>query len=366
MTAKTKRLAFLGGGLAALVLIILYSGGFLATGKVRPGHLEAPAASGPAPATAQAENTMITECYEAVGSVRPRSEATVEAQVPGRVLRVDARAGQTVARGQVLVVLEDRQLQAKMEQARQGLAAAKANLDRAQAEYQRVQGFAKAEAATPQNLEQAKAAFLAAQAGMRGAEKQVEEAQVGLGYTQVSAPATGQVVRRLVEPGDLAMPGKPLLLIQTLGGYRLEAQVREGLADQVSLGRKLEVVIPSLPSRCQGVVEEVSPAVDPLTRSFTVKVGLEGLPGLRAGLFGRLLVPVGQRPAVLAPKQALRRVGQLEMVSLKVADGWRLIYVRTGQEQDGKVEVFSGLKGGETLALEPVPAASAPVDGRHD
>jgi RND family efflux transporter MFP subunit len=349
---KGLRLAYVIGGLLALVLIVLYSAGFFTTGKIRPQ------ASVPVPATTpagegepRAELVQIPEFYEAVGTVRPVSEATVEAQVPGRVLKVQARAGQAVDKGQLLVQLDDQQFQARLAQARQGLAAARANFDRAGSEYERVKKFALAEAATAQNLEQAKAGFLGAEAGLRQAQQQVQEAEVALGYTRLLAPEGGQVVRRLAEPGDLALPGKPLLTVQTMGGHRLEALVREGLIAKIKAGARVMVEIPSLGRSVAGKVEEVAPTADPQTRGFLVKVGLEATPGLYAGMFGRLLVPLEMRSAVLVPRQAVRRVGQLEMVRVKGPSAWERVYVTTGREVEGKIEILSGLKGGEVLSI---------------
>lgn len=351
---KGPRWLYTAGGLLALVLIVLYSAGVFSLGKIGPGsEPAAPPAAAAGEGLLRAELVRVPEYYEAVGTLRPLSEATVEAQVPGRVLKVLARAGQAVEKGQLLVQLDDQQFQARLAQARQGLAAARANYERAEAEYQRVRGFAQAEAATPQNLEQAKAGFLGAEAGLRQAQQMVQEAEVALGYTRLAAPASGQVVKRLAEPGDLALPGKPLISVQTIGGLRLEALVREGLIARIKPGQRLKVEVPSLAPGLWGQVEEVAPAADPATRSFLVKVGLEGgAPGLHAGMFGRLLLPLEERPAVLVPRQALRRVGQLEMVRVRTAQGWQSVYVTTGRQVDGRVEVLSGLKGDETLAAE--------------
>jgi RND family efflux transporter MFP subunit len=348
---KGLRRLYMAGGLLALILIVLYSAGAFTSGKIRPDSGQPPAAvAAPGEAALRAELTRVPEYYEAVGTVRPVSEATVEAQVPGRVLKVLARAGQAVEKGQLLVQLEDQQFQAKLAQARLGLAAARANFERASAEHERVKKFAQAEAATPQNLEQAKAGFLAAEAGLRQAQQMVQEAEVALGWTRLSAPERGQVVRRLAEPGDLALPGKPLLTVQTVGGHRLEALVREGLIANIKVGGRVMVEVPSLGRQMEGRVEEISPSADPQTRGFLVKVGLEPAPGLYSGMFARLLVLLEERAAVLIPRQALRRVGQLELVRVKSAAGWESVYVTSGRVVDGRVEILSGLKGGEVLA----------------
>lgn len=340
-------------GVVALVWLILYTGGFLNTNKVPPGKEAPPPNTEPQPkATARAQQAELEEYFDAVGTLRPRTETTVEAQVSGRVLEVKVRSGDEVKRGQLLVLLDDRRYQAQLGQARQGLAAARAALQRARSEYNRVKKYLAGQAATQRDMERAREVLLSAQARMRQAEKQVEEAAIALGYTRIKAPEDGQVVRRLVEPGDLALPGKPLLVMQTGRVLRLEALVREGLIHQMRLGQTYDVSIPALGKRVKGRVEEIVPSADPMTRTFLVKVSLPPEEGLYSGMFGRLLVPVGKHKVVLAPRRSIIRVGQLEMVRLKTPKGWRRVYVTTGRRVGDKVEVLSGLRGGELLALE--------------
>ncbi|MFH1059609.1 MAG: efflux RND transporter periplasmic adaptor subunit [Pseudomonadota bacterium] len=353
MSSKGKRVLIWVAGLAALFAIVLYSAGVLTPGKVPPGREAPPAAAAPAaaPATATAERVMVPEVYEATGSVRPLTEISLAAQVPARIQSIAVRAGAMVQAGQVLAVLDDAQFRARLEQARQGLRAAQAGLERARSEQARVQGFAAAQAATPQQLEQAVAAFRAAEAGAKAAAQAVTGAEIALGYTQVKAPSAGQVVRRLAEPGDLALPGRPLLILQSQGRWRLEALVREGLIGRVQPGQKLRVALPALGREVEATVAEVAPAADQATRSFVVKADLAPAPDLNTGMFGRLLVAVGERPAVLAPRAAVMHIGQLEAVRLREGDGWRRVYVRTGRMHGERVEVLSGLRGGEELAL---------------
>jgi RND family efflux transporter MFP subunit len=375
-------------GAGALAVLMAWMSGALTPGRIGPGEVaDAPRAAPDPVAEARAELVVIPELVEAVGTVRPRTEIQVEAQVTGKVLKVNVRAGDKVSRGDVLVVLEDREYRtrlesagkgrdsaaARREQARQAVAAARAGLDEAQAQYRRVQTLHADKAVTARELEQAEARYLQARAGLAQAQdgltaaeagvgqagKGVEEAQIGLDYATVRAPEAGEVARRMVEPGDVAAPGKALLVLQTVGALRLEAFVREGLISAVRVGAQLPVSV-GAGEVAPGVVEEVAPLADPATRTFLVKVGLPALPGVYPGMFGRLLVPAGERTAVLVPASALRRVGQLETVAVREAGGWRNVYVKAGAVRDGKMEILAGLSGNETVGL---PAAPAPEAG---
>jgi RND family efflux transporter MFP subunit len=206
----------------------------------------------------------------------------------------------------------------------------------------------------------------AAQARSREADKVIREAEIDLEHTAILAREAGEVAKRLVEPGDLAFPGKKLLVLQTGASLRLEAMVREGLIGRVRVGDRVGVVVSALGEGAplEAVVDEMEPLADPVTRSFLVKARLPEAPGLYPGMFGRLLVPLGEREAVLVPEAAVIRVGQLETVMVRQGDAWQPVHVRTG-ERVGKgemVEVLSGLSGGETVGVGAAQAAGAGED----
>jgi len=358
-----------------------YLGGFFVSDKIGPNEALRPESPGPEGPKKTVESIVqtITEYYEAVGTVRPRTEARIESQVTGRILEILVGPGDHVTRGALLAVLDDRELQARLEKARHGLASARARREQArqavaaaravytqaEAAYQRTRTYFDSEAATSQDLEWAESAYLQAKAGLqqaqdglreavsgvRQAEQVVKEAQVALGYTKIKAVDEGQVAERLAEPGDLAWPGKPLLVLQTRGALRLEAFVREGLIQKVSLGQHLEVVLTAQGLTLDGTVEEVIPAADPMTRTFLVKVGLPYQKGMFPGMFGRLLVPVQSRQVVLVPRAAVQHVGQLEMVTVRRNGRWERVFVKTGAQIGENIEILSGLSGGETLCL---------------
>lgn len=347
-----KRIGVIGGAIA-LAALIAHSGGLFNFSRIAPGQEPSPPGEMVRPVrTITAQKTQWPECFEAVGAVRPRTETKVEAQISGKVLKVEARPGAMVQQGQLLVLLDAQQYDARLGQARQDLNAARAAAVLARAEHGRLERLFQRGAAPKRDLDRAVENLARAQAMVQRAEDQVEEARLAQSYASVKAPDTGRITERLIEPGDIALPGRTLFLLETGGAPRLEALVREGLMGRVRLGQELEVVIPALDKAVLGRVEEIVPAVDPRTRTFLVKVVLPPTQGLYSGMFGRLRIPVGQRPVVTVESAAIGRVGQLEMVRVKDGDNWRGVYVTTGRARDGQIEVLSGLAGGETLAVE--------------
>ena len=366
-------------GIAALVLLMLYMAGVFVPDKIGPGKIPIERRKWIPEATARAVRETVTDFYEAPGTVRPRQETRVASQVQGRIVDVLVRPGDVVKTGDRLVVLDSRELQVRLErarqavlsararrdQAREGVNAAEAAFKKAEAAYGRVKTYFKSEAATKQQLEEAEASFRQSRAGLsqareglkegnagvKQAEKGVEEARIVQNYTEIRSDAHGQVAERLAEPGDMAFPGKPLLILQTRGALRLEALAPERFIHRIKMGESLKVVVTAIKKRLSGPVIEIVPSADPATRSFLVKVGLPETKGLYPGMFGRLMVPVGKISVVWIPENALERVGQLEMVRVKSGEDWVRIYVTAGRMFDGRVEVLSGLNGGETVAV---------------
>lgn len=331
--------------------------------------------------TAPAAVEEMPRMHEAVGTVQARTDVRIEAQVTGRVMKVNVRPGDTVKRGDELLVLDSRQLETRLDQSRQGLqsaqsaeaqarqaiTAAQAGFKKAESTYRRMQQLFDEKVITAEELEKSETAFLqaraelarardalsGAQASVRQAEKGVQESEIGLGYTTINAPEDGEIGQRFADPGDLAVPGKALLSLQTSGGMRLEAMVRESLVADVRIGQRMGVIITALgPAPVQAVVEEIEPLADPVTRSFMVKAGLPDIPDLYPGMFGRLLVPTGMDRIVTVPASAVRRVGQLETVLVKQDESWVPVNVRTGEKHGYRIEVLSGLDGTETVGTD--------------
>ena len=150
----------------------------------------------------------------------------------------------------------------------------------------------------------------------------------------------------------MAWPGKTLVVLQTRGALRLEALVREGLIRRIVPGMRLQIVLDSPEKTLEGKVDEIVPSADPLTHTFLVKVGLPPGEEFFSGMFGRLRVPLDEHRVVLVPKKAVSRIGQLETVMIKEKETWQRIFVKTGQEVRGKIEILSGLRGGEIVAIE--------------
>lgn len=277
---------------------------------------------------------------EVVGTVRAKLRAVIEAKVSGKVDQMLVVPGQPVKTGELLAHIDAREVQARLDQAL-------ALKQQAEADLRRYASL----------LEQkilAQSEYDNAQARARVAAAAVVEAETLLGYTKVTAPFDGVITRKHADVGDLAAPGKPLLEMEDSRALRLEADVPEAVVGKVSLGDRLSVRISALDTEFEGTVSEIAPTADPGSRTFLVKLDLPALPGLRAGQFGRVAMPVGEAVALRVPAGAVLVRGQMEMVFV-VSDGRaHLRLVKTGKRIGDELEIISGLSAGEQIAAEGV------------
>lgn len=348
--------------LALLALVMLYMAGFFDT-AIAPGW-QAPDAALPGTdgerATVEARREPVLE--PAAGTVRARDETLVSARITATIATLTPRAGDRVAAGEVLATLDARAAQAQLTQQREALAAAEARLAEAEPAYRRILSLADRGLASQADRDRAQSELRAAEAELGRARGALQEVETLISYSTLRAPRDGRVLDRYADPGDTATPGMPLLRLYDPRSLRLEASVRESLAAGLRPGDALGVRIDALGRRFQAGVEEIVPAADPGARAFLVRAALPPQDGLYPGMFGRLLIPAGERERYTIPAAAVARIGQLELVTVVTDSGAERRFVRTaapdgapdgtGEDAgDDRVEVLSGLAPGEQVLL---------------
>jgi RND family efflux transporter MFP subunit len=286
-------------------------------------------------------------------AVQSRKRAALSARVSASVTELPYQEGQWVAAGAVVVRLDDAALRASAAAAEAGLSAVESDLARTKALLEKG-------AATPRELEQITAAA-------SGARAQLSGARDNLSYAALRAPFAGRVASRRVNLGDVVSPGMPLIEIEGEGGLELRATVEPGLAATLRPGSKLRAMVDGQPSPLAATVTAMAPSGDATTHRFELKADLAPGPGLRAGLFARLLVPgIAAEPRLTAPASALFERGGLTGLFV-VSDGKaRLRWVAAGARDGDRVEIRAGVEAGERVVLDPTGLVDGtPVNERQ-
>lgn len=335
----------------------------------------------------------IADFYEATGTVKAKTTTQVSANLMGRIVSFPVSEGDMVTKGQTLVEIDNRDSVAQLQKAQAGLReaeaalvetqdsisaanaavqTAEANKQLAEVTFGRYKELYERKSVSGQEydnalsrlkmasseLDRAKAGAKAAlskksqvAARIDQAKADIANSQVQVGYSRISAPVTGVVVKKFAESGSTASPGTPLLSIEDTSTYRLEVAVEESRSKWAQIGKRVNVKIDALgEGELFGVVSEILPTADANTRTYTVKVDLPANPNLRSGLYGVARFPIAQKEAITVPETALIDRGQLTGVNVVGPDGTaRFRIVTVGQRADGEAEIRSGLSDGEEI-----------------
>jgi RND family efflux transporter MFP subunit len=337
--------------------------------------------------TATIAMTEVADTFETAGIVQAGLTATITSRVPAPVVAVRVAPGDRVRHGQVLVVLEGSDLGARARSAEAAATAAEQRASAAAAEsraadaalvlaratYDRITALHARRSATAQELDEATASVKAGEARAEAAAARLQEATAAVSsaradseaasttesFTRITAPFDGLVTEKMVEPGNMATPGTPLLRVEDTSKFRLEVRVDESRVGALATGAPVAIVIDALSSDepLQGKVSEVARAMDSDARAFVIKIDLPTPSGLRSGMFGRARLPRGARRALIVPASAVVRRGQVTSVFVMTDAVARLRLIDVAG-----VEVRAGLTEGERVILDPSPEI---VDGRR-
>ena len=287
----------------------------------------------------------------AVGSVRAVHEIALGSKLIAKVVALDVKAGQEVRKDQILVKLDDTDLRARREQAEAAITAARANRDQAKIEFDRTQQLHAQQAAAKIELERADSTLKAAEADLLQAEQRLNEAVAILEYATIRSPIDGKVIDKKVEVGDTVSPGQVLLTLYDPTRMQLVASVRESLTRRLQVGQPIGVRVDALAKTCQGEISEIVPEAESASRTFQVKVTGPCPPGIYSGMFGRLIIPLDEQEVLVIPERAVMHVGQLNVVEAVEENVLRRRAVQLGRTFDDRIEVLSGLRAGEKVAL---------------
>jgi len=187
-----------------------------------------------------------------------------------------------------------------------------------------------------------------------------------VGWTVIKASSAGRVVERPVDPGSAIFPGSPILVLESVSTPQVVADVPSSQASVLKAGLAVQVVAES-GTALEGRVTEITPLSSAGSYSVRFKVDLPPGAAARSGGFARVLLPAGERQALLVPKTAIRETGQL--TGIFVADNSsvaRFRLVKIAPFDDERVEVLSGIEPGERIVASPTPqiADGVPLENR--
>lgn len=283
------------------------------------------------------------------GSVVALESVQVASRLMGYIRDIAVVEGQAVKVGQRLFTIDPLDIEGAVEQARLGLKQADAAMKDAKADYDRFENLYKDEVVSRQQYEKMKLNHDMAVSRAAQAKAGLGTAQGQMRYATVTSPINGVVTQKLANEGDIAAPGHPVLMLENPARLQVQTAVSDALYKGIRLGQEVMVEIDGQDKPVAAKVARLSPAADPMTHTYTVKLDLAA-PGLKSGAFARVLFPTGKRSVLVVPQAAvLDRAGIIGVFVVDAQGTAQYRMLRVGKAEGGLVEVLSGLNPGERV-----------------
>lgn len=293
------------------------------------------------------------------GTAEPVERARLSTKIMGWVEEIRFEEGDAFKKGDVLVRLRSQDLEAKRAQAEAAISAATVHFQNMETNLKRIENLFAKKAATQKELDDMRSAYAAAKAQKIQAEKMKVEVDEILKYSNIRAPFSGIVGRKMVQEGDMANPGMPLLEIENPQKMKIVAKVPENEVGRLQVGMPVWVHVGASQlgtdgKNIRGKLDKIVPAADPMSRQFDIHVLVDNSDGgIKSGMFARVAVGHEASSALLVPGQAIFKRGQLEGVYVVDAEmKAHLRWIRSGSAYEDQIEVLSGLNPGERVVIE--------------
>lgn len=277
--------------------------------------------------------------YTANGTFVPKQELNQSADIAGRVVKVFVQEGSRVSAGQVLATIKRDAIDVDVTQAQNNLQNAIINNERYENAY-------KSGGVTKQQLDNSRLQLKNAQAALRAQGVRVND-------TSVRAGISGIINKKMVEPGAVVTTGTPLFEIVNISTLKLLVLVDESQVGRIQVGQTVDINVNVLPDESfSGRITFIAPKSD-ASLNFPVEIEVQNKGNLKAGMYATAIFRTNHGAAtqnlLTVPAEAFVNgvsSGQLFIVQNGTA---KLITVKTGKVYGNKVQILSGLKGGEQV-----------------
>lgn len=286
------------------------------------------------------------------GKLAANIEVSIVPKMPGKVAKVLFNIGDRVHKGDVLVCLDSTELQAQLKQAQAGLATAEAGYADAKKNLERMKSLFEQGAVSQQQLDMAQTQL--AVGNPDGAAATVQLIQAQLANTVITSPVNGIVSARNIEVGEMAGQA-PVITIVDIDKVIVETDVIESEVNKIKEGQTVDVKVSAVREKpFQGIIATISPATDNRSSAFPIKIEISNPEHkLKPGMFAEVKLALDtKKDTLVIPKEAVIDSGDKKFVFKIENDKAIYTEIKTGLNDDTRVEVLSGLAAGDSVVTQ--------------
>ena len=343
------------------LLSLLVLGALALAGCHQPAAAEVDSGSkaGPAPiaiAVAAAHQQSLDRTAEVQGALFPREQATMSSEVEGRVSEVIADFGDKVIAGQVMLKINPREYQLRVETAQAALDQAHARLANSSARFARAKVLKQESSISAEQFDQIASQLRVDQADAESADEALAMARKKLGDTEIRAPFSGSVQKRMVSLGEYVAPGKEVYQLIATDPIKLRCPMPERFVPLARIGMPVKLAIDADQGKSYtGKITRIAPALDESSRTLLIEAEVANPEGeLKPGFFAHVTMDLGRARALVVPSSAVLRYAGVARVFVVEQGVVRAREVTTGSAAGDRIEIVSGLKEGDRVAVSDV------------
>ncbi|MCX8083248.1 MAG: efflux RND transporter periplasmic adaptor subunit [bacterium] len=306
------------------------------------------------------EKRDIREVVSTAGSIKAFSEVTVFSKTTGVVEKIFVKEGMYVKKGDTIAQVDYIKSELNVRQLESQVKAAEANLEGLKRDYERMQKLYSEGVISQKKWDDIQTAYEIAKHNLEGLKVQLSLAKVHLEDTKVIAPISGTIMKKFIDEGEIItdasmMKNAPLVSIADISKVKAVVPVAEVDLGKIMKGKDAEVFVDAYPEKkFYGKVYNISPFVDPLTRTSEIEILVDN-PGqlLKPGMFARagIIIRMNKGTSTI-PHKAVFSEGEQSYVFVVDGSVARKRYVKTGMIEEDYIEIKEGLSGDEMVVVE--------------
>ena len=231
---------------------------------------------------------------ELTGTIISDNEKVITSRNMGFIKNVYVSEGSFVKKGQLLYEIDSSSIDSQKQEALLNLQIQENKFANIQTNYKRYQRLYKQDLVPKYDVEQLELNLLNVKSMISIAKAKLKEVNYQYNYLKIKAPNNGLIIKKSIKSGEMAMPSVPALILSDLSSLKIQTEISETNLNNIKIGQKVDVVIPSLDIKTKGKIAAIIPNVNSMTHSFTLKISFDTkkqkiYPGIYAKLKIKLL-----------------------------------------------------------------------------
>jgi len=301
--------------------------------------------------------TSTNNSFSFSGTISAEQMTTIKTRHAGFVNKIHVKVGDEVQKNQKLISIDNAELQAQLQQTLAGKQQAEKQLEIAQKDLKRYERLSASNSISEKELEQVQLMYQSSVSAFEQAKQSYNQVVAMMDYTEIKAPFSGVISNKMIQEGDMAMPGMPMLSLTSTGTLEVKSDLGESQITRVKPEQTVSIEIPSIGKTYKGKISEVSSSSEANGSRYFVKTVFNETPkDALSGMFAKVYtdeeVNNSENTLISVPRNVLVEKNGLRGVYVYGKSNTALLrYIKTGRKIGNNIEVLSGLSDEDKIII---------------